>query len=82
MYKYKNLFWSITNSGEVLDNLKARDFKVTSLFTYDFSTLYTTLPHNLVKDKRIDLIEQTFQKAGSSYIACNGRNAFFTSKQP
>ena len=81
MYKYKNLFWSITNSGEVLDNLKARDFKVTSLFTYDVSTLYTDLPHNLVKDKRIDLIEQTFQKAGSSYIACNDRNAFFTSKQ-
>ena len=27
------------------------------LSTYDFSTLYTTLPHNLIKDKLIDLIE-------------------------
>ena len=46
--------------------------------TYDFSTLYTTLPHNLIKDKLVDLIERTFQREGSLYIACNDRNAFFT----
>ena len=49
----KKLFWSIKNSGEILDKLKARDFNATSLSTYDFSTLYTTLPHNLFKDKLI-----------------------------
>ena len=54
----KNLFWSIKNSGEILDKLKARDFNTTSLSTYDFSTLYTTLPHNLIKDKLFDLIEK------------------------
>ena len=42
----KNLFWSIKNSGEVLNKLKSRGFRATSLSTYDFSTLYTTLPHN------------------------------------
>ena len=52
----KNLFSSIKNSGEILDKLKVRDFNATSLSTYDFSTLYTTLPHNLIKDKLIDLI--------------------------
>ena len=57
----KNLFWSIKNSGEILFKLKARDFNVASLSTYDFSTLYTTLPHNLIKNKLIDLIERTFQ---------------------
>ena len=46
----KNLFWSIKNSGEILDQLKASDFNATSLSTCDFSTLYTTLPHNLIKD--------------------------------
>ena len=46
--------------------------------TYDFSTLYTTLPHDLIKDKLIDLIERTFQRESSPYLACNGRNAFFT----
>ena len=78
----KNLFWFIKNSGEILDKLKARDFNATSLSTYDFSTLYTTLPHNLIKDKLIDLIERTFQRDGSPYLACNDRNAFFTSEKP
>ena len=55
----KNLFWSIKNSGEFLDKLKARDFNATSLSTYDCSTIYTTLPHNLIKDKLIDLIDLT-----------------------
>ena len=66
----------------LLDKLKARDFNATSLSYYDFSTLYTTLPHNLIKDKLIDLIEGTFQREGSSYLACNDRNALFTSEKP
>ena len=47
----KNLFWSIKNSGEVLNKLKSRGFRATSLSTCDLSTLYTTLPHNLIKEK-------------------------------
>ena len=76
----KNLFWSIKNSCEILDKLKARDFNATSLSAYDFSTLYTTLPHNLIKDKLINLIERTFQREGSHYLACNDRNAFLLQK--
>ena len=67
----KNLFWSI--------KMKSRGFRASSLSTYDFSTLYTTLPHNLIKDKLVDLIEGTFRREGSLYIACNDKNAFFTS---
>ena len=58
----KNLFWSIKNSCEVLNKLKSRGFRASSLSTYDFSTLYTTLPHNLMEDKLVDLIERIFQK--------------------
>ena len=48
--------------------------------TYDFSTLYTTLPHNLIKEKLLDLIEWTiYRKAGKLYLACNDKKAFFTS---
>ena len=50
---------------------------------HDFSTLYTPLPHNLIKEKLLDLIEWTFKRAlknyGSLYLACNDRKAFFTS---
>ena len=57
----KTLFWSIKNSSEILDKLKARDFNATSLSTFDFYILYTTLTHNLIKAKKIiDLIEITF----------------------
>ena len=74
------MFWSIKNSGEVLNKLKSRGFRATSLSTYDFSTLYTTLPHNLIKEKLINLNEWTFKREGSPYIACNERQAFFTSE--
>ena len=50
------------------------------LSTYDFSTLYTTLPHKLIKEKLINLIEWTFKREGSPYITCNERQAFFTSE--
>ena len=53
----------IKNSGEVLNKLKCRGFRATSLSTNDFSTLYTTLPHNLIKEKLLDLIEWTFKRA-------------------
>ena len=76
----KTLFWYIKNSGEILDKLKARDFNTTSLSTYDFYTLYTTLPHNLIKDKLIALIERTFEREGSPNLACNDRNAFLLQK--
>ena len=70
----KNIFWSIKHSCEVLNKLKSRRFRASSLSTYDFSTL----PHNLIKDKLVDLIERIFQREGSLYIACNDRNAFST----
>ena len=47
--------------------------------TYDFSTLYTTLPHHLIKDKLIDLINRTFIRKNTHYLTCNKECAFFTS---
>ena len=132
------LFWSIKNSGGILNKLKSRGFLASGLSTYavsgsspqltlkkgapgdqvwdllcvqlasylergplmwmmplhlhvnqksdydiyDFSTLYTTLPHNLIKEKLTELIEQTFNRECSLYLACNDKNAFLTSEQP
>ena len=67
------------NSGEVLSKLKDIGYQATSVSTYDFSTLYTTLPHTLIKEKLLDLIELTFyNKEGKLYLACNDKKAFFT----
>ena len=69
------------NSGEILCKLKSRGFRATSLSTFDFSTLYTTLPYNLIKVKLLDLIERALKKfyihEGTIYLACNDKKAFF-----
>ena len=75
----RNLLWSSKNSSEVLTKLKSTGYRVSSLSTFDFSTLYTTLPHNLINEKLTGVIESTFQRGGSPYLACNNRNAFCTS---
>jgi hypothetical protein len=42
-----NQMWILKNSKELLENLKSRDFsEIDSIRTYDFSTLYTTVPYN------------------------------------
>ena len=55
-------------SNEVLNKFKSRQFCAFSLSAYDFSTLYTTLPHNLIKEKLNDLIEWTFHREDSLYL--------------
>ena len=59
-----------------MDRLGSRGFPAASLSACVFSTLYPTLPHNLFKDKLVDLIERIFQREGSLYIACNDRHVF------
>ena len=56
----RNLFCSIKNSDDVFNKLKSKGFRA-SILSYDFSTLYTTLPYNLIKEKLTDLIESTFK---------------------
>ena len=77
----KNLFWYVKNSDEILNKLKSKGFLASSVSTYDFSTLYTALHNNLIKEKLTELIEQTFNREDSLYLACNEKRAFFTSEQ-
>ena len=79
LLKSIRIYYWLKYSGEILDEIKARDFNTTGLPTYDFYTLHTALPHTLIKDS---LIERTFQRDGSTYLACNESNMFFTSEQP
>ena len=49
--------------------------------TYYYSSLYTTLPSNLINGKLTELIEQTFSREDSLILACIEQCAFFTSEQ-
>ena len=64
------------NSGEVLSKLKSREFRAISLSTYDFSTLNTTLPHNIIKEKLRDLIERTLKREETLYLFVTIRRFF------
>jgi hypothetical protein len=49
----------LKNSKDLLDNLKSRSFsQVSSIKTFDFSTLYTTLPHDKLKTRLKETIHK------------------------
>ena len=61
-------FWSVEGSNDVLNKFKSKHFQASKLSIYDFSTLYTTLPHHLIKDKLIDLIKRLFIRENTQYL--------------
>ena len=73
----KKLFWSIKKSSEILNKLKSKGFLASSVSTYDFSTLNTTLLHNLFKEKLTELIEQTTNREDSLYLTFNEKRTSF-----
>ena len=77
----KNLFGILEIQVKFQINLKLDISKRPVCLLMIFSTLFTTLPNNFTKDKLIYLIERTFNREGSPYLACNDRNACFTSEK-
>ena len=75
----KKLIWFGTKSGNILNKSKSKCFLASSLSTNDFSTLYIFLPHTIIKYKLTNLIEQTFKREGSLYLAYYEQREFFTS---
>ena len=69
-------FWIIDNSLSFLENIK--DLKTDHLETYDFSTLYTSLPHSEIKDKFKLICKNIFSREGKRYINVNYYKAFFS----
>ena len=51
-----NYFWSIKNSNEVIEKLRLRNFQGSEVSSFDFYTLYTSLPHDLIKAKVLSLV--------------------------
>ena len=76
-----NYFWSIEKSTEILNELKTKGFQASNISTYDFSTLYTTLPHNLIRNQLVDFIENTFRREEALNFSCNEERAFFASEE-
>lgn len=73
-----NFFWSVKNSLDVLDKLQAHAGSFESLDSFDFSTLYTTLPHDLIKKKFTYLIQWAFKKSDCEYLCSNSFKTYFS----
>jgi len=57
--------WIIQNSQEIFGRLKG---KIRNVKTYDFSTLYTTIPHSKLIKELSEIIRNTFKGMKSSFI--------------
>ena len=56
-----NQLWILKNSKEFLENLKTQSLhSVNSIKSFNFSTLYTTIPHDKLKSKLKEIINQCF----------------------
>ena len=62
-----NNMWILNNSTSLLSSLDQLDVRTgTSVQTFDFSTLYTSIPHDLLKSKISNLVHNAFRKKDGS----------------
>lgn len=52
-----------------------------NLATYDFSTLYTSIPHDKLKAKLTDIITRAFKGMNKKYIRVNAYSAKWAVKE-
>ena len=74
-----NLFWSIKNSGDVIEKMKSGNFQANTISSYDFSNMYTTLPHDKINDRLSNLIKWCFDRERKTYICTSESKGFFSS---
>ena len=78
-----NNMWILKNSTSLLSTLYRPDFyAATSVQTFDFSTLYTSIPHDLLKSRFSNLVHNAFRKKYGSvrytHIKVTRAQGYFT----
>ena len=76
--------WILKNSTNLLSSLSHSGVhRATSIQTFDFSTLYTSIPHNLLKSRMNSIIKNAFKyKNGATryiHIKVCRNKSYFTS---
>ena len=76
-----NGFWIVNNSTQVLNKLrKLNDTTTASHFdSFDFSTFYTNIPHDLLIDCLDNLVKEAYRVRGATYISV-GYKTFWSDK--
>ena len=76
-----NYFWSIKNSSEVIEKLRLQNFQGFQVSSFDFSTLYTSLPHDLIKANVLSLVKWCFDRESKTYLCTSDKAGFFSNKK-
>ena len=88
-YKNYNRFWVIENSDPVIEKLQRLNStkRARNISTYDFSTLYTKLPHDDLIKNLNEIVDFAFKggnqkKDGNrKYLTVRGSSTFWTKKR-
>ena len=77
-----NKFWVLQNSDPIIDTLKHinRKKRAKSIATYDFSTLYTKLPHNKLIFQLSKVIDLAYKGGDKKFIRVTDNGHAFWSK--
>ena len=77
-----NFMWIIENSMEVQKLMqKSSKNKPRNIITYDFSTLYTSIPHDKLKHEIKLLIQKAFSGMNKKYIKVTQSRAYWSNKK-
>ena len=68
--------WIINNSLDVIQMIGRKQFQATSVTTWDFSTLYTSILHEKLKHRIHELLEKTYVVRRKSFIATDNFRTF------
>ena len=76
-----NQMWILKNLKELSDNLKSPNFNlITNIKSFDFSILYTTIPHQKLKSRLATIIRNSFlhkMEIGYTYLVLGREGPFF-----
>ena len=82
-----NQMWILKNSKELLEHLKSPNFNnITNIKSFDFSILYTTIPHDKLKSRFASIIRNSFIfKTGNlryKYLVLGHEEVYFVKEHP
>ena len=74
-----NYFWIIDNSLSFMD--KVKDKNLQHMQTFDFSTLYTALPHSEIKNKFKSIFQKVYAREAKPFINVNAVKTYFSASK-
>ena len=84
-YKPYNTYFIVDNRQDVVDFLTTSNFRrkyggAKSIHTYDFSNLYTSIPHNQLKRNIRQFVNEVFDASGKMFVNVKNNKAYLSDK--